>query len=107
MNAVILADSERYGGKAFPQVPKYFRKVQSTNQFALRMYYEYVFRKYAKRNHIELCSKTQIREGLYIGHPYGITINPRAVIGKNVNIHKGVTIGQENRGECKGKCRVG
>ena len=27
-----------------------------------------------------------------------ITINPKAVIGDNCNIHKGVTIGQENRG---------
>lgn len=40
--------------------------------------------------------------GLYIGHPYNITINSEVVIGENVNIHKGVTIGQENRGKRKG-----
>ena len=45
--------------------------------------------------------------GLYIGHPYGITINPKAVLGKNINIHKGVTIGQENRGRRKGVPVIG
>lgn len=46
-------------------------------------------------------------EGLYIGHPYCITINPKAVFGKNVNIHKGVTVGQENRGKRKGVPTIG
>ena len=51
---------------------------------------------------IEISDATKIGEGLYIGHPFAITINPGAVIGKNCNIHKGVTIGQENRGRRKG-----
>ncbi len=37
--------------------------------------------------------------GLYIGHFNGIVINPSAVLGKNVNIHKGVTIGAQPRGK--------
>ena len=44
---------------------------------------------------------------MYVGHPYGITINPQAVIGENRNIHKGVTIGQENRGKRKGTPVIG
>lgn len=44
--------------------------------------------------------------GLYIGHPFGITINPNVIIGSNCNIHKGVTIGQENRGLRKGCPRI-
>lgn len=36
-----------------------------------------------------------------------ITINPKAVIGDNCNIHKGVTIGQENRGARKAVLYVG
>lgn len=43
-----------------------------------------------------------MRGGLYLGHPYGITVNSKAVLGMNVNLHKGVTIGQENRGRRKG-----
>ena len=45
--------------------------------------------------------------GFYVGHPYGITINAKAIIGNNVNIHKGVTIGQENRGKRKGTPCIG
>ena len=40
-----------------------------------------------------------IGKGLYIGHPYCITINKDAEIGNNVNIHKGVTIGQKTEGK--------
>lgn len=56
---------------------------------------------------VEISSTVKIGEGLYIGHPYGITINPKAVLGKNINIHKGVTIGQENRGRRKGVPIIG
>lgn len=47
---------------------------------------------------VELPKTTKIGPGLYLGHAYNITIKHRAIIGKNVNIHKGVTIGQTNRG---------
>lgn len=50
---------------------------------------------------------SKIGPGLYVGHPYGITINPNATLGKNCNIHKGVTIGQENRGLRKGTPTIG
>ena len=33
---------------------------------------------------------------------YNITIKPKALIGRNCNIHKGVVIGQTNRGPRKG-----
>lgn len=51
---------------------------------------------------LEIPGQATIGEGFYIGHAYGITVNPDAVIGRNCNIHKGVTIGQENRGKRKG-----
>lgn len=51
---------------------------------------------------LEIPGYATIGEGFYIGHAYGITVNPDAVIGRNCNIHKGVTIGQENRGKRKG-----
>lgn len=44
---------------------------------------------------------------MFIGHPYCITINPDAIIGKYVSLHKGVTIGQENRGKRKGSPTIG
>ncbi len=57
--------------------------------------------------HVDLSARVVIGEGLYIGHPYGITINSDAVLGCNVNIHKGVTIGQENRGSRRGVPTIG
>ena len=45
--------------------------------------------------------------GIYIGHAYNITINCRAIIGRNCNIHKGVVIGQVNRGPRKGYPTIG
>lgn len=45
--------------------------------------------------------------GLYLGHPYNITISSGAVLGMNVNLHKGCTVGRENRGERKGYPTIG
>ena len=56
---------------------------------------------------LEISPSTQIGEGFYIGHPYGITINVDAKLGRNVNIHKGCTVGQENRGKRKGVPTIG
>ena len=60
-----------------------------------------------KKRGIEIYALSDIGPGLYLGHTYNITINPNAVIGKNCNIHKGVTIGQENRGKRKGVPTIG
>lgn len=59
------------------------------------------------KNHIEIFGKCDIGPGLYLGHVYCITLNENTVIGKNCNIHKGVTIGQENRGDRKGAPTIG
>jgi len=37
----------------------------------------------------------------------GITINRETILGNNINIHKGVTIGQENRGKRMGAPTIG
>lgn len=73
----------------------------------LYILYRILFRKYKLKNHIEISRKCEIGKGLYIGHPYGITINPATKIGCNCNIHKGVTIGQENRGKREGTPVIG
>ena len=65
-----------------------------------------IFRKLSKKYGIELLS-TKIGKGLYLGHAFCITVNPEVTIGNNCNIHKGVTIGQENRGKRKGVPNIG
>ena len=85
----------------------YFRKSQTTKNKILLLYYRYRFAKIKAKNGIEIYYQTSIGKGLYIGHPYNITVNAKAVIGENCNIHKGVLIGQENRGERKGTPVIG
>lgn len=85
-----------------------FRKAKLySNKRILKYVYRfksyYINRKYL----CQLPYTTNIGEGLYIGHACGIIINPNAIIGKNVNIAQGVTIGQENRGKRKGTPTIG
>lgn len=49
----------------------------------------------------------QLGGGLYLGHAKNIIINPKAKIGSNCNIHKGVVIGQTNRGNKAGTPTIG
>ena len=79
----------------------YFYRMQNKNIFNKCM-----FKFLSRKNGLEIFS-TKIGAGLYIGHPYCITVNPDAVIGENCNIHKGVTIGRENRGKRKGSPIIG
>ena len=69
--------------------------------------YRFLYAKMSSFKHLEISPLTKIGGGIYIGHAYGITINPNAIIGKNCNIHKGVTIGQESRGKRKGTPTIG
>lgn len=96
--SVLYYDQKRYGDSSMPAFQKYFRKVQSTSFFPLQFIYKVIFRLLKEIRHIEISRTTQIGEGLYIGHAYNITINPNAILGKNINIHRGVLIGQTNRG---------
>lgn len=70
-------------------------------------FYRLAYKVLSRINHVELSVETHIGEGLYIGHGYCITINTKSIIGRNVNIHKGVTIGQENRGKRIGAPTIG
>lgn len=56
---------------------------------------------------LELGRGYNVGSGLYLGHAYGITVNPGARIGKNCSLHKGCTIGCENRGERQGAPTLG
>ena len=105
-----LSDLKRYDGKPTPRLKrflKYFRKCQFCKNKMALIINKYFFKRIKNKLHIELYGLTEIGYGLYIGHPYGITINPKAKIGNNCNIHKGVLIGQENRGSRMGAPSIG
>lgn len=106
-NDLLKQDFCRYQNEKMRAFQRYFRKCQQANGKFGKLFYKFLFKVSSKRSQIEMACGTKIGGGLYIGHPYGITINPKAVIGSNCNLHKGVTIGQENRGVRAGAPVIG
>ena len=85
----------------------WFRKAQAAQNPISQIFARLNLLRVSRKSNIQIPSSTQIGEGFYIGHTGRIIINPRAVLGKNINIATGVTIGQENRGKGKGIPTIG
>ena len=73
----------------------------------IQWYYRWRLKHMMLRYGLEIPWNLKVGKGLYLGHAYNITINPNAVIGEWCNLHKGVTIGQQNRGYRKGSPIIG
>lgn len=86
---------------------KYFRKIQTAPNKFVYYYYTVKYKLLCKLRNIEIPTNTVIGEGLYLGHFYNIVVNSDVVIGRNCNLHKGVVIGQTNRGAKKGVPVIG
>lgn len=107
---IIKMDLQRYSGRIDPFIKKYlilFRRTQFCKNKYLKRIMHYILKKHRLKRGIEIDSNVAIGAGLYIGHPFNITINDNIIIGANCNIHKGVLIGQENRGKRKGTPVIG
>lgn len=83
------------------------RCINSTKNKLIKLYYKIKLKRISRKTMIQIPAKTQIGEGFYIGHTGRIIINENAILGKNINIATGVTIGQENRGKRKGCPTIG
>lgn len=104
------ADISRYDGKAEMYIKVFhylFRKANVATFAPMKLFYKAMFRIWANRRGLELPVNQLIGGGLYMGHAYNITINSRAIIGRNCNIHKGIVIGQTNRGTRMGTPIIG
>ena len=109
-NSIIKSDLIRYGGELTCYLKRFhrlFRKTQSSECKIVKNFYRLLYVLHCRKHGIEISSKTQIGKGLYLCHPYCITVNGQSKIGDNVNLHKGVTIGTENRGKRKGSPVIG
>ena len=84
----------------------YFRLAQNTKSKIAKLIYEYKLFRLCRKYGIEIKTSTQIGEGFVMCHPYNITISPRAVLGRNINIMKGATIGI-SRGKHPGAPHLG
>lgn len=79
-----------------------FRKANESRFFLAKLFYMLKLMRSSNKTKIQIPARTSIGEGLYIGHLGRVIIHPDAVLGKNMNIATGVTIGMENRGKRKG-----
>ena len=104
------ADLGRYSRKPefYLRVFHYlYRRASLTSFRPLHLLFKVIYRLWANRRGLEISSLNPIGGGLYLGHAYNITINPKAKIGCNCNIHKGVVIGRTNRGNNAGTPTIG
>lgn len=118
MNIKFKKDLYRYYGKK-EEIKKRIRRplelkyiynmrcINSTKNKLIKLYYKIKLKRISRKTMIQIPAKTQIGEGFYIGHTGRIIINENAILGKNINIATGVTIGQENRGKRKGCPTIG
>lgn len=83
------------------KVAHYSRTKRSFGVFAY-LYHRTLLQHYRFRYGFDISPTTAIGPGLYVGHFGGVVISPYAVLGANVNIAQGVTIGAESRGPRKG-----
>lgn len=122
MDKYVESDMYRWTGEKNGKKQK--RKLKRIPQFQL-IYYKRKCEKYRGKNKIifgiyslvyrklkikyltDIPAKTQMGYGFVVEHLGGIAINPKTVIGNNVNIYNGVTIGVEKRGERKGTPVIG
>ena len=120
MNNIFKKDYERLAGEPYRlslrsiinmlvrhnfQYVYWLRKYQSNSP--IKKIYRIILYMYTKKYGLEISPNAKIGEGLYLGHPYNITVNGDCKIGRNVNLHKGVTIGRENRGVREGCPTIG
>lgn len=106
-NSALIEDRKRRENGKVPMFQVAYRRAQATNFLPLKYFHLGMLRFFRFFNNCEFPGGLRAGPGLFIGHPYCITINPDVVIGSHCNIHKGVTIGQENRGKRKGTPKIG
>ncbi|MGN0556588.1 MAG: serine O-acetyltransferase [Acutalibacteraceae bacterium] len=119
MNEMFRTDLTRVYGSGGPSVLqrvkmppelKYlraFRSAAAAKGRFRRIFGKLLLRRMSRITGIQISRETQIGKGFYIGHFGRLIVNPEAVIGDNVNIATGVTIGQESRGVRKGCPTIG
>lgn len=106
-NDLYITDKERNRGGIL-RFLFFLRLAQTSKNLIIKKLSSIICRHYYRKKYgLEIPTETKIGKGLYIGHAFNITINRNAIIGEFCNIHKGVVIGQENRGKRKGVPNIG
>ncbi|MEO6922399.1 MAG: serine acetyltransferase [Bryocella sp.] len=104
-NSAIRAAYRQYPGYRFSyhlrKVAAYAHRKRSLF-IVVYAYHRFWLNRYRFRYGFDISPTTSIGPGLYLGHFGGVVISPYAVLGSNINIAQGVTIGATSRGARKG-----
>lgn len=73
-----------------------WRKVNSKSKISL--FYKFILKSLRKHYHIEIPYTVSLGAGFSMDHAFNITINSKAILGGNVTMYKGSTIGSTSKG---------
>lgn len=111
---IIDGDMHRYGRRFGLLKPLYlrwqiaYRKASFYSKRSLPgILYRIKLNFLSEKSGIQIPTAAKIGHGLFLGHTGRIIINPDAVMGDNINIGTGVTIGKTNRGARAGVPVIG
>lgn len=111
MNQIYICDYERFTPNKFCWAASLVRRIRNhelqyiflgrkyavTNNRFFKAYLKFRIRRYRRKYGLEMNFKN-IGGGLRLIHPWCITVNDNAILGENVTLYKGVTIGETARG---------
>jgi serine O-acetyltransferase len=80
----------------------YYAAKKNSIQVIAYLYNRVLYHHYRLKYGFDISPTTSVGAGLYIGHFGGVVISPHAVLGANINIAQGVTIGAASRGPREG-----
>jgi serine O-acetyltransferase len=120
LSQIFYSDLYRYDGKSgFREFTKrilrtpafrytfFFRLSSNSKGIKKIIYHRLILRRMSFKYGYQIEPDTIIGQGLYLGHHGTIIINPRAILGDNINIAPGVVIGKTNRGKKMGVPLIG
>lgn len=85
----------------------YYRKYRRSRTALTRSWYRFLLYRLSRKYGLEVSPNADIGVGLYLCHPYNITIGNGVVIGKNCTLYKGCTLGVAYRGKRMGAPTLG
>jgi len=108
MMDLLKEDYKRYSQKKrMPRYQYHYRKASQSSWRLIKIYHLIMLRITRQRYLCDFPAGVKIGGGLFINHPYCITIHPDVVMGEHISLQKGITIGQENRGKRQGVPTIG
>lgn len=122
MNKYIESDFYRWTGEKYSsfknirlkRIPQYkiiyYKRKCERNRNKnklLFVVYSFIYNSLKVKYTTDIPAKVNMGYGFMVEHIGAITINPEVIIGNNVNIYNGVTIGKEKRGKRQGTPTIG